>query len=570
MNCQDISLAMDDRDIGALNEAQRREFDAHLETCPDCAQDWELHVRLAATRTPSLPADLLNRIESSLPVRGRTGGHHTSRRLVVIGAVVAFAAAAMLALHLMQTPTPAEAQTTALVLPLMPEPAPEPVEAVTSAAPAPVQPTQTPAKEGTNPPAQPTSLVAPPTVRVLPLQNQATGPSIAAVETFFAALLANLRGSNDIAVLAPDQPEPEFATAAVRIRVRGYGPAPDGKLTIEFVLESLQPDGNYKPEYVTFGPMDIAASCSGASASETTASCRSPLYVAEIHARSVRARLLRPDPALQRAPQIRLADQSLSDNERLTALSELRDRSSDAVVLGAVDLAKTATDPKMRAFTWNVMANVRNPELVAPVVEAMVRDPDANVRLQAMIVAAGFANDPRVRDGFVTMAQTDSSPMLRALGQRGIAGEEPWKKYIAASLKDTSRSDADRIEALAFELGRPVRMDLQGFLKDNDALPALSELLPRLGSDSLGRNTVFSLLGRLAPIEDAAITDLVLDVVSGNPGKLKPASSLVYMLGNMLKSQPDNARIRTVLEKISAEEPDPNLRQTIADLLKKP
>jgi hypothetical protein len=570
MNCQDISLAMDDRDIGALNEAQRREFDAHLEACPDCARDWDLHVRLAATRTPAMPTNLQSRIEMSWPVRGGAAGRRTSRRLVVIGSVVLAAAAAMLTAHLMQESAPAAAPATVSAPPIAPAaqlPAPEPVKVVASAALAATPPAQPPDKEEASPPAQPTPLPAARTVRVLPLQNQATGAATAAVETFFTTFLANLRGNNEIAVIAPDQPEPAgVAAPKLQIRVRGYGPAPEGKFTMEIRNENLQPDGSYRIELVVYPTVDMAAACAGTPPFDTMESCHSPLHVAGALARSVGATLLRSDPALQRDPQARLLDRSLSQGDRLKALTELNDKPNDpAVVLGAADLAKTGSDPKLRAFTWRAMVNVRNPELVAPVVEAMVRDPDADVRLQAMIVAMGFAEDARVRDGFATIAQSDPRPMVRALGQRYVMGEESWKKYMASSLKDTSRPDTERVEALIFELNRPVPMDLQGFLQDNDALPALRDLLPGLPTNSPAGNQPLLLLSRLAQIDDPAITDLVLK------GLEKQKSTFALsILRTLFGKHSDDPRVRAALEKIATEDPDPDVRKFVADLLRKP
>ncbi len=82
------------------------------------------------------------------------------------------------------------------------------------------------------------------------------------------------------------------------------------------------------------------------------------------------------------------------------------------------------------------MLGVRSPELVSPLVEALRRDPDADVRLQVMTtLAVDFADDPRVRATFDVTAQMDSRPLLRALAQRRITGYEAWKDYMVTSLK---------------------------------------------------------------------------------------------------------------------------------------
>jgi len=576
MNCQDISLAMDDRDIGALSEAQRHEFDAHLEICPDCAGDWDLHVRLAATQAPPLPANLQSRIERALPVRGRVAGHGGSRRLVVISVVAAFAAAAaMLSLYLMQTRTPADGSAPILVTTSATEPLPEaapalaaePVEA-TSAAPAVVPAAQAPAREAADLPRPSAAL---PTVRVLSLQNQATGLAFTAVESLFAEFLANLRAYNDIAVLAPNQPEPVgSASAQLQVRVRGYGPQPEGKFTIELTLERQQPDGSYRPEFAMRAPVDIAAACADTPPFDTIELCHSPRHAAGSQARTVRAQLLRAPS--QRDPHTRLTDQSLNPAARLTALAELRGKLSDPAILqSAIDLAKTATDPMVREQAWLMLYRLRSPDLVVPITEAMVQDPDANVRLQAMTVAAvDFADDPRLGAAFATIAQSDAKPMLRALAHGGFEAGGYWYRYMADSLKDASRPDAERIEALAYQLSSPLPWDLQGFVKVNNLVPVLRELLPRMVPRSAADNKSLLLLSRLAQIDEPAVTDLVVRSVEELWAKPTPASIPMGILRNMLGRVRDDSRVRAALEKIGAGDPDPNVRQAVADMLKKP
>jgi hypothetical protein len=574
MNCQDISRAMDDRDIGALGEAGRREFDAHLAACADCARDFDVHVRLAATPTPPLPADLERRIRMSLlvPAAG-AGGHRASKRLVVIGAVVAFAAAAaMFAVHSVRTPTTVPALAATVVAPValpvpVPVSVPESVETIVTAAPVAALPVQPRAAEAESPPAQPMPAEKLRTVRVLPLQNQATGAAFTAVDSFFAAFIDNLRGNHELAVLAPDQAEPATAAPAeVRVRVRGFGPVPEGKFTVEVTFENLQSDGSYKLQMIATPTGDIAPACAGSPPFNGMASCRSPSHLAGGTAPFVLG-LLPPDPSLQRDPRARLLDKSLSPGVRLDALYELRDKRNDPeVVRGAIDFATTATEPRLRAEVWRAMLNVRNPELVPPLVEALRRDPDADVRLQAMTtLAVDYAEDPRVSAAFDATAQMDSKPLLRALAQRRITGYETWKQYIVASLKDTSRSDAERVEALLFGLGeRLPPLDPQLFLHDSDAIAALTEVLRRMESSSAGGNLPL-LINRLSAIDDPAITDLVLRSL-----EKRSAFATLSTLRGMLANHRDDSPIRAVLEKISVGDPDPNIRQAAAGMLKGP
>ncbi len=109
-------------------------------------------------------------------------------------------------------------------------------------------------------------------------------------------------------------------------------------------------------------------------------------------------------------------------------------------------------------------------------------------------------------------------------------------------------------------------LDLQALLKDTDVLPALMDLLPRMETtSSSGVNPSLLLLSRLAVIDDPAITDLVLK----NMGNLRSGDRFSILRG-MLASGRGDPRIRAALERISVEDPDPNLRQYAADLLKTP
>jgi hypothetical protein len=571
MNCQDFSLAMDDRDIGALNEAERREFDAHLSTCTECARDWDLHLRLAATPTPPLPVNLHHSIRASLPAQGRAGGRPNSGRLVIVGSLLALAAAAaVFTVYGTRTPAPAVPAAAFAPPPALPVPtlSPERVEASPATAPVVTRPVQSTATEKKRPAAQPVSAAKQRTVRLLSFQNQATGAAFTAVDAFFTAFLSNLRNSPGVAVIAPDQPQaPGAAPAELQLRVRGYGPVPEGKFSLELQFENLQPDGTYRLEYIFMPTGDIAPACASSLPVDGMQSCRSPSHLAVGMAKTVASRMASnstpPDP------QSQLLDRSLKAENRLGALLKLRElgkHTEPETIGGAIEIVPNIADPKLRAMLWKYMLGARSPLLVPALVEAVKQDPDADVRLQAMTtLAVDYPDDPRMRAALESAAQQDSKPLVRAWARRGLSGEEGWNQYMVSSLKDTSRPAAERAEALAFRLTEPRALDLQAFLNENDAVAALAEVLRTMEAHSPGGNLSLLLNPRVTALDDPAITDLVL-----NNLEKRPAPYSLSILGGMLKSHSDKSRIRAALEKISAGDPDPSVRQAAEKMLKAP
>jgi hypothetical protein len=95
MNCQDISRALDSRDVNALSEAERRALDAHAASCPHCGPDWIVYTRLAAIPAPPMPQKLAAQCEAlaTAQLRGISARRRSSRTLL-LGAILVVAAAA--------------------------------------------------------------------------------------------------------------------------------------------------------------------------------------------------------------------------------------------------------------------------------------------------------------------------------------------------------------------------------------------------------------------------------------------------------------------------------------------
>jgi hypothetical protein len=55
MNCQELMQLLDDGDIRTVPPAKRRELDAHLSQCPDCAAEWRVQERIVMTPAMWMP-----------------------------------------------------------------------------------------------------------------------------------------------------------------------------------------------------------------------------------------------------------------------------------------------------------------------------------------------------------------------------------------------------------------------------------------------------------------------------------------------------------------------------------
>lgn len=105
MNCRDIARLLDDEDVRALPAAVHSDVQAHLATCRECARDWQIHAQLAEMPIPALPAGLRAQFMARAAQRPVIGAHRRNRFLV-IGAVVAMAAAAAVLTLQVDEPAP--------------------------------------------------------------------------------------------------------------------------------------------------------------------------------------------------------------------------------------------------------------------------------------------------------------------------------------------------------------------------------------------------------------------------------------------------------------------------------
>lgn len=527
------------------------------------------------------------------------------RRFVVIGAcVVMAAAAAMVAWQMGASTDPAT--PSAVTSTLAPAPAtPEPVVPINSPQPAPIEQKM---PEAVVAPVQ--EEVEPFNVVVLPLMDEevpASGKS--AVASTYALLVELLHQVPGVRLQALEPEKKLAGQVEYRIKVKGSGPAPDGKLSIHMVATAdvvRMMMGNPSipsidtNEIKTSMLLDAAPSCVSAPlvhGMETSAAqCADAQGVAAYLVGMLRQMVFPPDPSLGRLLKARVLDPSLDEQLRLRALTDLRSldlrlmqrerpfspqtmRNSvpappvirgelsrePAVIRAAINLATTATDPVVRATVWATLRGAGNPELIPPLINVLRQDADSDVRLTVLSILSGeFSADARVHAALEEAALRDARPLVRALAHRaanGAEGEDAWRDYVQTSLKDSSRSATQRIEALS-------HADLQGILRqlDSDAITALTQVLPQAAADPSFRrgNDLVGVLGRM---DHPAITGMLVTVLEGG-GTWLDRGAAVRAVGAM-ESRRNDPRVRTMLERISAIDPDPQLRQYAAAVLRR-
>ena len=112
---------------------------------------------------------------------------------------------------------------------------------------------------------------------------------------------------------------------------------------------------------------------------------------------------------------------SLPDEERVNALHLLFDnyrildqRLSEAQSLGLVKFAQSASEPKTRSTVWWALANMGGPEVAAPMLEALMSDPDESVRETAAgMLGSAFFEEPGVAEGLRYASIHDPSLVVR-------------------------------------------------------------------------------------------------------------------------------------------------------------
>lgn len=538
--------------------------------------DFEQQLRAAfapCAPRPQLRSSILARtsaLHGSHAGKGRTGN-----RTILVSSIIAIAAAAaMLAMYETNEP---ERQTLILEQTQTATPTVE-IAPITSKA----EPPDLPQSVGVVTAPSPHFLV-----RVVRRDLETSPGGSQAIDSLRDALIEQLRAVPGLVLVESDLTREKTPTSPrYQLRLLGVVEAgPDGRpvqtnnrhVPVGMVAEQIRSNGQSVNRLYFADSVDLLAPCAGATPSADTPCQDLPGTVATM-VRKLREEVFPPDPAVSRGLQARLQDTSLDAAQRTKALFDLlkiRDNIEErgvlddpSVVRAVIDLAASA-DPASRARIWRVMRGVGSKELIHPMMDSLFYDP-VEVRLAAIEVLSDFRDDPRVRSTLQSIALGDSRPLVRAVAERTLSGEEPWKLYVANSLKDTSRSAAERAEALVYYLyppgpykyafSHPDYSKVMNDVLDDDAVTALATAFPDAGSLN---GSAVSLLGGFAPKypKNPAVTRMLLTIVQTD--KRSDMRSLAgEVLASMHASEPP---VRAVLNQVIQNDPDPSVRKAVQE-----
>lgn len=534
MKCLEVSLLLDSSLPGSLGRAQHDAIEAHLSTCVACREDWANWREISALAVPAMPEGLRARIAAVLPAQRRAASRTALRPLLAGGVLLAGAAlATTLALRFARQNTEhvaasaagaSTAPTTGIV-----DESVAPAAGVASTGNdrqtqgASAQPVRTVTQRG--------ALM----VVVMPLiDNSDDEAGKAAVQVFHASLLDGLRRLPGLRVMEAVAGAAEVA-ADYRITLTGQGSASAGKFVADVKVEKPStgpiPNVSYLQSLMAG---DIEPDCARlpARARDSAAGdCADPAGLAHKMIETLRTTVFPPDPLLSQQLKDTLANSALDAGARLQAMEELvwvhrngrvivgnadpNPLAGTDVVRSAIDVGMSAKDPAHRAYVWRSMRGVREAALVPALLATLERDPDPSVRVAAAVTLdADYLDRPEVRVAFEGAARTDSRALVRALAQRALAGGDAgWREHIAASLRDTTLADAERIEALFHDMHLATTQPFGSWSPgpslalqylDEPAMEALAEVLPRAAAGSpvirMGTVTLVSALeGRDGP-----------------------------------------------------------------------
>ena len=117
-------------------------------------------------------------------------------------------------------------------------------------------------------------------------------------------------------------------------------------------------------------------------------------------------------------------DTRRTEAERVAALKGLRavtGARTHEVVIAMVDLLRTSKDPKVREDVIKHLHGTKDPDLVQPMIEALLHDTDEEVRAKAADDIDDFVSDAQVVRALELAKDTDASQKVRKKAAKTLA-----------------------------------------------------------------------------------------------------------------------------------------------------
>jgi hypothetical protein len=243
------------------------------------------------------------------------------------------------------------------------------------------------------------------------------------------------------------------------------------------------------------------------------------------------------------------------------------------VVRATIQLA-AEVDPAQRVQLWRGMRGVGNPDLIEPLIASLRQDSDDARLAAADILAADFSEDPRARSALELASVGDAKPLVRAVAQRGLSGDEQWWRYIVASLEDSSLPARQRVEAFAYYLYQPgpvpgSETDNPQYWEiwkqlDDAAVRGLADALPAAGRLQAG-NQGLLLISNFGYqfSQNPAVTEMLLRYLEHDPwNRYRTVAGEV-----LARTHGSDPQVRAALLKAVESDPDQSVRDWIRQIM---
>lgn len=585
MNCQDLALILDDGDVDQLPDAQRREAEAHLAGCPVCRTEQQVQHRLASVAVPALPPGLAAQCLKSVGAVPFNAGVRRNSRRILVGVCLAIAAAAAVVVVQVASPPPITAATAAVTR----------SEALTAVADG--QPTQavlnssaTGVEESVAPPEKPRSepvgAVAVVPVRLVPLDiNGLDATSTLILDQFHATFARGIAAIPGASMLSASEPAP--AGLYIEISMKLAGVRADGARSIS-VPTSLMRGGKsitvlLRDTLVAPGADLIQPADKALTGLRTLLKLPGdPAVRNELNVRML-------DPAADRAakqiamsklltPALKTADtagrkalyataldllaggdpvagDAIWRNLEIATKAELMDAASDAL--------PAAEDMDVRRKLLTILSNsIRNLDSLrtSPTMQAQTQSPESMARIEAIA--------PRVREQLGSIAESDPNRLNRMIATRALAGDAGWNEFVAASLKNATLADAERLEGFAY-LGS-VRMPIvvvNNPLLDDAAIRSAKDLIVRMGRDPQQERQALDAVNVLAAVRGEGARDAAITVLRPGNGLSAASPVRAAMLVPLMMNKGADPAVRQAVEELASDDPDPLMRRRAGQVL---
>ncbi len=310
----------------------------------------------------------------------------------------------------------------------------------------------------------------------------------------------------------------------------------------------------------------------------------------------LRARLL-PDVLARQRLATLIRDTSQPMAERNRALAELLgtlqrahgagfDSSSASTI---VDYAAMLPS-EQRAEVWRRLRGLPHADLITGLVESLRRDPDQQVRFEALAtLAADYPDDVAARNAIASVAADDREEIIRMAARRVTLGEDGWRAWLLARLGNTGLPPDERLEPLLL-VSRSATTSgelsaVQTLVQDPQVVRALMQMLGDGWFDPMQLDSTADALGLLAHADRTAAYDLLVQVPRATPPAViepgappEPVSpppraeperpQTLVSAANMawLQAHQDNPRVRRMLQDIESGRMDPRMNATIEQM----